>query len=209
MAKEAGTTAVAEPYPDRVEEVLTTATALFSELGYRAVGIRMIADAVGVQPASLYYYFPGKEDILYRIALRATTDFIDAHSTILEAGTSAPDTLRSLVRAHVVYFGKNKLVQQVAERELRELSPPHYEEVRRRQRQWLDELCALVERGQQEGSLHVTNPRVATRAMLDMLNHFNRWYEPRPKLGLQRLADLYAEMVVDGMLQGVSASEPR
>ncbi|HMG44234.1 MAG TPA: TetR/AcrR family transcriptional regulator [Acidimicrobiales bacterium] len=192
-----------ESYSERVEEILTTATTLFSELGYRGVGIRRIADAVGVQPSSLYHHVPGKEELLYRIALRATTEFIDAHPPALETDTDVPQTLRSLVRAHVVYFGRNKLAQQVAERELRELSPEHFEEVRRRQRQWLDSLTTLVERGQREGTLRVANPRIATRAMLDMLNHFNRWYESRPGLRLDDLADLYADLVVDGLLQAM------
>src|SRR6185295_8892581 len=68
---------VDEPYSDRVEEILATATRLFSEFGYRGVGIRMIADAVGVQTSTLYHHFSSKEQILYRIAARATTRFID------------------------------------------------------------------------------------------------------------------------------------
>jgi hypothetical protein len=72
----------------------------------------------------------------------------------------------------------------VAERELRELDKDHYDEVRRRQRGYLDALSALIEKGCENGDLHADHPCIATRALLDMLNNFNKWFEPRPGLGL-------------------------
>ena len=46
-------------------EVQRVALALFSgERGYDGASPRDIADAIGINKASLYYYFPGKEDIL-------------------------------------------------------------------------------------------------------------------------------------------------
>jgi len=191
---------VDERYSDRVEEILATATRLFSEFGYRGVGIRMIADAVGVQTSTLYHHFSSKEQILYRIAARATTRFIDTYGHLLDAPGEVPDVLKPLIRVHVVYFYENSLAQQLAARELRELEPAHFEEVRRAQRNYLDRVVRLVARGSREGQLVVANPAIATRAFFDMLNNFNRWFAPRPNLGLSALADLYATMIVDDML---------
>jgi AcrR family transcriptional regulator len=165
----------------------------------------MIADAVGVQTSTLYHHFSSKEQILYRIAARATTRFIDTYSHLLDAPGDAPDVLKSLVRVHVVYFYENSLAQQVAARELRELEPAHFEEVRRAQRDYLDRVMRLVERGSRERQLVIANSAIATRAMFDMLNNFNRWFAPRPDLGLSALADLYASMIVDDMLGAVPA----
>jgi len=189
----------------RAEEILATVTRLFFEHGYRGVGIRMIADTVGARPSSLYHHFPNKEAMLYRIALRATTDFIDAHASMVEAEGDVPTKLRELVKAHVVYFGENKLAQQVAERELRELDPAHYDEVRRRQRDYLEALSDLIQKGCDDGDLHVDHPRIATRALLDMLNNFNKWFEPRKDLDLRVLGDLYSKMIVEGLLRAAPA----
>jgi len=187
-------------HSDREEGIVTVATELFFEYGFRGVGVRMIASSVGLQASSLYHYFPNKERILYRIVRRATSDFIDSTESVFQARADAPGTLRQLVRAHVVYFGEHRLAQQVAERELRELTSQHYDEVRGRQRTYLDAVTRLIVEGCARGSLQVEHPRVAALALLDMLNSFNRWYEPRPPLEIPRLADMYAEMIVDGLL---------
>jgi AcrR family transcriptional regulator len=46
------------------EQILDAAAQMFSEQGYAATSTRMIAMAVGVKQASLYYHFASKEDIL-------------------------------------------------------------------------------------------------------------------------------------------------
>ena len=51
-------------HQEQRQRVLDAATVLFAEHGYEATGMRAIADAVGIRPASLYHYFPSKETIL-------------------------------------------------------------------------------------------------------------------------------------------------
>lgn len=46
------------------EEILDAAAELFTSRGYAATSTRMIADAVGVRQASLYYHFHSKEELL-------------------------------------------------------------------------------------------------------------------------------------------------
>lgn len=185
---------------DRREEVLQIATRLFYEHGFQSVGIRMIADTVGIQPSSLYYHFSSKEEILFQIALRATQDFVESLIETLGNPGDRVKSLKSIVRHHVKYFADHQLAQRVVERESRELSSVHRKEIRVRQRAYVDQLTHFVTDGATEGVLHVRNPAIATRAFLDMLNHFSRWFEPRPGMGIDEVADLYAELIVDGLL---------
>jgi len=46
------------------EEILDAAAELFTSRGYAATSTRMIADAVGIRQASLYYHFTSKEELL-------------------------------------------------------------------------------------------------------------------------------------------------
>ena len=46
------------------DKILRVAAKMFSENGYDRVTTREIAKAVGINAASIYYYFPSKEDIL-------------------------------------------------------------------------------------------------------------------------------------------------
>jgi len=46
------------------QQILETATRLFTELGYDATSLQMIADEMGLTKAAVYYYFRAKSDIL-------------------------------------------------------------------------------------------------------------------------------------------------
>ena len=46
------------------EKIMKAAARLFSEKGYDNVSTREITNAVGMNPAALYYYFPSKEILL-------------------------------------------------------------------------------------------------------------------------------------------------
>jgi AcrR family transcriptional regulator len=49
---------------DARQAVLEAAAQLFTDTGYAATSTRAIAERAGLRQASLYYHFPGKEDIL-------------------------------------------------------------------------------------------------------------------------------------------------
>lgn len=53
------------------EEILDAAAELFAQRGYAATSTRLIAEAVGIRQASLYYHFDSKEHILAEL-LEAT-----------------------------------------------------------------------------------------------------------------------------------------
>ncbi len=53
-----------ERHQEQQQRVLEVAVRLFATHGYEATGMRAIAEAVGLRPASLYHYFPSKEAIL-------------------------------------------------------------------------------------------------------------------------------------------------
>ena len=49
------------------ERIMNTAIQLFSKRGYDKVTMREIASAVGINPASIYYHFSSKKDLLTTI----------------------------------------------------------------------------------------------------------------------------------------------
>jgi AcrR family transcriptional regulator len=51
------------------QQILETATRLFTQLGYDATSLQMIADEMGLTKAAVYYYFRAKTDILHAAML--------------------------------------------------------------------------------------------------------------------------------------------
>jgi AcrR family transcriptional regulator len=75
------------------EEILDAAAELFTSRGYAATSTRMIADAVGVRQASLYYHFASKEELLEEL-LAGTVRPSLAFATALAADPDRPADAR-------------------------------------------------------------------------------------------------------------------
>ena len=85
------------------DRILDEAAALFLEHGYEAASVRRIAEAVGMQAASIYHHFNSKEDLLEVILHRGlevmTVAFDDASTATL--GAPGRERLAAHIRAHL------------------------------------------------------------------------------------------------------------
>ena len=82
-------------------QVLDAALELFSHQGYRATGVKEIAEAAGVSTGNVYHHFPDKEAI-FRTLLEEYTQIITTPKfplvRALNAGTF-PDNIEQIARA--------------------------------------------------------------------------------------------------------------
>ena len=189
-----------KPAAARRDDILRIASELFAERGFNAVGMRAIADAVGMRSSSLYYHFPSKMDILHAIALDATKSFVESQLPRLEIDGSHAERLLQLVREHVLYFWAHRVEEMVGLRELRELDAERREEVNTYRRAYQRALIAFVEEGKKLGEFDVEDPRIATMAVLNMINGVNEWFDEGGELTIDDVADAYARYVVVGIL---------
>ena len=173
------------------------ATELVAAQGYRAVGMRSIADAVGIRTSSLYHHFASKEELLLAISLDVTRDFIVGNVALLDGPGTPDQRLAALIRRHVAYFVDHRLEQTVSRRELRELEPEHLEEVLEYERVYQRRVEELVSAAVRSGAFHVPDPKVSTLAVLDMINGIGGWFRSDGRLSVDELAELYVDMVLD------------
>jgi AcrR family transcriptional regulator len=87
---------------DAREAILDAAARLFTANGYAATGTREIATEVGLRQASLFHYFPRKEDILAELLDRTVSPSLEATAWL--AGRTEPAHIRLyvLVRQDVI-----------------------------------------------------------------------------------------------------------
>ena len=55
------------PETDQRSRILETALAIMSEVGAQTMSMRQLASACGLNPATLYHYFPSKADLLQSV----------------------------------------------------------------------------------------------------------------------------------------------
>lgn len=185
---------------DRATQLLDVAARLFHERGAGDVGMRAIAEAAGVTTGSLYHHFASKNEILYRICLSMTQEFVDSHLPVLEQPGSPAERLRSLVRAHIVFFWDRHHWLSVAFRELRSLDPDQHAEVTSHRRRYQHAIRHVIADGVDRGELVAVDSGMSAVALLDMVNGINDWFDPAGDLSIEELADHYAGLAVDRLL---------
>jgi AcrR family transcriptional regulator len=180
----------------RRSELIALASRMFRERGFHGVGMRAIAEAAGIQAASLYHHFRNKEELLLETIYVVDRDMVLEQSSLLDGSGTYPERLEELVRAHILHIGANRDAWLVAGRELRALSPEHFEIVQGFRRTYQRRIARHLAEGVAAGEFVCPDLRLTTMAILDMINGPHEWFDRGGRLSIERIADRYAEMVV-------------
>ncbi|WP_168012325.1 TetR/AcrR family transcriptional regulator [Halomonas salinarum] len=86
------------------DDILATATRLFSEYGYHAVGVDRIRDEAGVSKMTLYHYFPGKEALVEAVLAERHERFMASLKAAVSAGPTYKARLRAVFDWHASWF---------------------------------------------------------------------------------------------------------
>jgi AcrR family transcriptional regulator len=87
------------------EQILRAAAELFSRQGYQGTSLDDLVERANLARGTLYYHFPGKEDIVLALGQESTRQIIEAFEERLSAGERAiallGDVLESFARTAV------------------------------------------------------------------------------------------------------------
>ena len=186
------------------------ASDLFRAHGYAATSVRDIARALDIQGPSLYAHVTSKEDVLFAIVDRTAGRFeaaADAATGDAESGTMraahAPETLAALIRAHVRVITDDVGAAGVFIHEWRALNGERRAAVLQRRDAYERRFRDLIERGIASGDFEMTDPAIASMAILSALNGIPGWYQAGGRLTADRVADHFADLALR-LLQGAS-----
>ncbi|WPD19503.1 MULTISPECIES: TetR/AcrR family transcriptional regulator [Thermaerobacter] len=184
----------------REQEILDAARKLFREKGYYATTMQDIADAVGLQKASLYHYIRSKEALLLKIAGETMRLFHAELDRIEAAGGSAADQLAAAIRAHVRVVAEHQETLTVLFRESHALPPEHAEKVRGETGRYTRRLTALIARGVATGEFRPVDPGAACLAILGACNWMYRWYSADGRLSPAQIGEQFVQVILHGLL---------
>ncbi|MBO6549216.1 MAG: TetR family transcriptional regulator [Rhizobiales bacterium] len=171
---------------------------LIARHGFAAVSMRMIADAVGVQPGALYQYHPTKQALLLDIMQKHLEALLKAWAKEKESETELPaiEALERFARFHIRYNIKRPDEVFIAYMELRSLEPEEFKLIEELRRQYEDELKTIIANGIKENSFKVEDAHVTAMATLAMLTGINTWYRTGGRLSQKKIEDIYVNMVL-------------
>ena len=182
----------------RRQQIATQAAQVFADNSYHTVGMREVAAAVGIRGASLYNHFSSKEEILYEIALSVTRDAVEGYISILDAPGRSAERLAALIRSHIQHVAVRRVEHLVAIAEVKALTEEHRKHVLDYKTYYHRRVRDVIIAGHRTGDFHTSNPRLATTALMDMLNSVSAWYQP--EIDVSELADGYIKLGIGGLL---------
>jgi AcrR family transcriptional regulator len=181
-------------------EILDAAVELFSRKGYAATSMRDIADAVGLQPGSLYAHIRSKEDLLVGIIEQVRHAFLQNGETALADKTqSVADRLRRFAAAHLQIIADNRASAVVFLHEWKSLEGPELKEVLRNRDRYENMLVALLEEGVKTGEFRDVDPRLTAVAVLSLLNWAHTWYRADGPMTATEVSDYFTDVVIQGI----------
>ena len=174
-----------------------TAARLFAERGYHGTSLADLAEALGMQKASLYHHIDSKEDLLWEVAASGAAAFHAALDGVPE-GLPATETIRLALRAHLRVVATQLDAATVFMREWRALEGERREQFLAERRRYEERIRELFREGVERGELR-TDLDVTTAALL-LLSAANWAYTwLRPGGDTDALADRFFAVLLDGM----------
>jgi electron transfer flavoprotein beta subunit len=161
---------------DRAVEIYTKAAEIFHEQGFDATSMSMIAAAVDLTKAGLYYYIESKEDLLFAImdyAMgRLESEVIEPSRLVADAG----DRLRSIISRHCRLLTEGNKAITILTDEVEGLKPKHRKQILDRKRVYFDFVRGTLDELKRSGRLRDINTTVATFGLFGTLLWLPRWF---------------------------------
>ncbi|KAE9629951.1 TetR/AcrR family transcriptional regulator [Parasedimentitalea maritima] len=172
---------------------------LFAQHGYAAVSMRQIAREVGVQAGALYNYTPDKQSLLFRLMESHMTELLASWRDLPSDG-GALSQLEAFTRFHIRFHMRRPDAVFIAYMELRNLSPDNFTAIESLRREYETALEVILKQGVSDGVFVVPDTKIATLAVIAMLNGVNTWYRSGGRLSLDEVETTYWEMVRRAMV---------
>lgn len=178
--------------------ILKAALELFAHVGFHGASIRAIAEAAGMQTATMYGQFPSKDAMLEELMVAGHEVWANALFAADEAaGRSPAERLEVLVRTNVLHHIRYAMVAVVSNGELHSLSPAGAEKVIALRRGVEDLVSGIIADGVADGSFAPQDPAISMLAIGAMGLRVANWYPGRFDYSPDELADRYAELALN------------
>jgi AcrR family transcriptional regulator len=124
--------------PGRFDDLIRSATEVFTAQGYRRTQMAGVAEAVGVSKATLYLYVESKDALLWLCLQHADNPEKIGRPDVLPVATPAPGRLAEDVKARIREVAKFPVLGEA-------LRQPRAADIRQELHDVLDELYTLLE----------------------------------------------------------------
>lgn len=187
----------------RRDQITSLAAELFFDQGYESTTMRQIAAAMDIKSASLYYFFPDKEQILFEVVESVLNQLILGVEKVAQREETHELQVAALAVNHVVMHALRRKETTLGDSELRSLSGERLKiNVEHRDR-YQRLVVGILKDGAKAGRFDLIDPKITTYAIIAQSSHVGTWFRPSGRLSLAKVAEMHA-----GLTLRMIAAEP-
>jgi hypothetical protein len=110
-------------------------------------------------------------------------------------GSSPIEALENFTRLHLRFHSERPDEVFIAYMELRNLTPENFTKIEELRSSYENGLETILRGGLQSGEFEVSDPKIATMAVIAMLTGVNTWFREGGRLSLAEVEQIYWDMV--------------
>lgn len=197
-------------YEDRQQEILAAAATVFRRHGFRGTTLAQVAEELGTDRASLYYYFSSKDELFDNLV----TDLVKANlaeaERIRDSARSPREKLRELIVGLVESYGENyPLLFLYLQENMGQVAPQRKTwatKMRQVNRRYEKAVTDIVAEGIDDGTFRaVGEPWVLAYGVMGMVSWTHRWFNPNTSsVDAHAIGESYADVIISGLCHAES-----
>jgi AcrR family transcriptional regulator len=183
----------------RRHEIFHSCVALILKQGFAGTSMQEIADAAGVGKSTLYDYFPTKDHVLLFVFEEELDKLQEQAEGVAAQAIPMDEKLIKILEAQLEYLLNNKNFFTELSMQVAQLGHAGQQRIMKKRYTYQDLLRGVLDQGVSTGIFRPVNTRLATRALLSIMEVLV--YTTRPT-GMPR------EMLVDALdmfMHGIKA----
>jgi AcrR family transcriptional regulator len=195
----------ASDFEMRREVIAAAAAPLFARQGFLGTTVADISAGSNISKSLMYHYFPSKEDILFEVMWGHVSVLVEFGRQVAGFQRPAAEMVRWFARGLMETYVGARDAQKILLNELDHLPPEKRALVVEAQR----EVVSVV-----DGLLVALRPGLRNRPrertpivmmFFGMLNWTHVWFDPKGPVSAVKVAELAANMFLDGLPRGKGA----
>ena len=194
-----------ESYQERRNEIAKVAAEIFNKRGFKGTSLSAVADALGTDRASLYYYIANKRELFDEVVREVSEANVATAEAVLAQDAPALEKLRTLVIALMSSYAAHYPLLYVYIRE----NLSHVESDRTAWSKYMRSLnhryeevfTAIVQEGIDDGTIRpLASAQVLAFGIIGMIGWTNRWFVPQKSAeSAKRIGAAFAELALGGL----------
>jgi len=164
--------------------------------GFEGASVRDVAAKARIGLSGIYYYFTGKDELLYALQRHTFSTLVSSLKERLKTATTPEEKLRAVIDNHFEFFVNNMDDLKVCVHEIESLSGKYYVEILKIRREYYYLVRSVVAENIGKGKRRAD---LATLFLFGSLNWVYMWYDPKKNSNVKKLSDHLTRVFLNGI----------